>query len=236
MKKINILNWFYIITLTALVIITTIKIYNFHGSSRYYYSSSVTAPYAYPVYVQDIYFILEGDEQGQINHEQVNGHAYHWGDADVDGSTTQERLPKALVLKYASYRENAFYNDTIALPSKVIAAVFERAGQRNIYKTLSAESGRDVQGLMFLIGIANKGQIVVWLQGNKFEQKLLTYKLHSWQPKEEMDYDHQFYFADTYMKAFDENLPDSCKKLIASGLDKNANYADSSTRYLQFGN
>lgn len=234
MRKINALNWVYITTLTALVIATVIKIYSFHGSSRYYYQASVTAPFTYPVYVQDSYFILEDDQQGPIANEQVNGHAYNWGDADSQESTTQERLPKALVLKYASYRENAFYNDTIPLPAKIIATVFETAGQNNSYKTLPG-SGLDVRGLAFLIGIANNGQIVVWLQGKKFEQKLLTYKLKPKKPKEELRYGNRFFLPDIYMKEFDRDLPDNYKKLVAKDSDKNANYADSTTRYLRYG-
>jgi hypothetical protein len=234
MKKINTLNRIYIATLTALLVATVIKISNFHGSSRYYYSASVTGPPTYPIYVHSSFFIADGDDDVQIMNESVNGHGGKWGDSDMAQVTDQERLPKALVLKFVSYREKTFYTDTIPLPAKVIEDIFKTGLEKGLFKPLF-RNGMEVQGMFFLVGIANNGKVVVWLQGKKFERKLLTHQLHPKVLKEVLNVFGTDYTPAEYLKTFDEYDANDYKKMLQQGIDKNANYADSSTHYLQYG-
>ena len=230
MKKLNLLNKIYIFLLGAMIIATGIKVHNFHAGERYYYAASFTSPPTYPMYVQDARFITEGNSDNQvfIKRDNVNGGGNRWGVGDPESAEEQERLPSALIVKYASYREKAFYFDTIPLPAKVIDKIFAGSAQKNLNVELSSSGPREVPGLIFLIGLANNGNLVIWLQGREYERKLLTYHLKPIKPAE-----NQFYLPKNY---FDSFHIDTAKynKMVRQKTDAGANYADSSTYYVEY--
>jgi hypothetical protein len=235
MKNHNLLNKIYIVILVGMVIATGIKVHNYHAGDRYYYAASFTAPPTYPMYVQDCQFITEGDGYNQvyIKRDHVNGGSGKWGDSDSEQTEEQERLPNALVLKYASYREKAFYFDTIPMPAKLINDIFESSLKKDLNVGLYSSGAKELPGLIFLIGIANNGNIVIWLQGKKYERKILTYHLKPIIPTGDQFYNGAFYPPGKYFEQFNDPGQDY-KKAVAQGIDAHAKYADSSTRYVEY--
>jgi len=234
MRKLNILNKIYIVILVAIIIATVIKTHHYDAGDRYYYTASFTAPPTYRMYVQQSQFITEGDGQNHvfIKSDNVNSGSSTWGNGDSEDTEEQERLPKALVLRYASYREKAFYADTIPLPTKVIDEIFAGGIEKNINVGIYTSGGPELSGLIFLIGIANNGNIVIWLQGRKYERKILTYHLKPIKPTQDQFYESQFYPVKTYFDYFNIDTA-GYKKMVKNGIDAHANYADSATHYIE---
>lgn len=232
MKKLNLLNKVYLIILVLLILATAIKLWRYGGGSRYYYSASVTAPATYPIHVLEAGFILSDGSDGDVKTEGVNDKAQRWGWGDFPETREREQLPVKLLLNYVSYREQCFYKDTIDLPAQLIDSIFkrsEKAGIRqSIYKT-----GNDVMGLNFLIGVANKGNVLIWLQGEKYERVLLKHKITAREPLAADLYYGKLLTKKEYMKEVFSDLGDEVLKQIAAGADKDANYIDSASNHLR---
>lgn len=238
MKKLNTINKIYAALLIGVVAATVIKMYVYYSTPRYFYTASFTAPQTYPVYLLDGYLILEGKDEDikSISYENVNYNRSTWGEGDFNSPDRKERLPKALVVKYASYRDRNFYFDTIPLPRKLIYDVFEGREKENkrLHPVKTAYTFSNPPQLSLVVGLANKGNIVIWLQSENFEKKLLTYHIDPRKPEGELYYQGEKYTPVDYFNHFE--LTDEYKKAEAKGIDKNANYADSSTHYLQHAN
>ena len=209
------------------------KIITYKSWDRYHYFSSVCAPESYPIAFHNIYFILADGELGSIKDEDVERFTSKWGEEYYFAeSNYRERLPVKLVLQYVSYRDKKFYSDTLNLPEKEIRQIFKSAFLNKQAEKLYSPSN-DVKGLKFLVGIANNGNVAVWLRGVYLEKLLLKQKLTPREPQgDETFWEKRLSKADYIKKSF-ENLEDSVKLKLDNGFDAKANYIDTPTHYIE---
>jgi hypothetical protein len=231
--KLNLINKIYIAFALVLGIGIAIKLIVYKSWDRYAYAASVTAPQSYPISIRNCYFLLPYGDDAQVNTEDVREFKTTWGDEYYFPESHRPlRLPEKLVLEYVSFRDSRFYRDTVNLPIALIKQTFSEATKQHQLEELY-NAGGEKKGLRFLIGIANNGNIIVWLRGNKLERLVLQTKLQPYEPNSADTYYEKPLPKDVYLKKVFERLPDSIKLKIAQGWDKNANYADSSTHYLK---
>lgn len=230
--KLNFINKLYIAITLILVIAIGIKFFNYKSWERYYYFSSVCTPESYPIAIHDSYFILDDGDLGHIKDEYVNDFTSKWGQEYYFAeSNERSRLPVKLVLQYVSYRDKKFYSDTLDLPKKEIKQIFESALQNKQAIELYNSSNK-AKGLTFLVGIANDGNVAVWLRGVFLEKLILKQKLTAKEPKgDETFYEKRLSKAEYIKKSF-ENLEDSVKLKLDNGFEAKANYIDSPTHYI----
>lgn len=231
--QLNFINKIYICTTIILVLATFYKVVAYKGWERYNYSSAVTAPETFPVFLREAYFILPDGDSEFITEKDVNNFTTRWG-ADYGSSSevNLKRLPIQLVLKYVSYRDRKFYSDTLALPQKEMGSIFYSASTKRQFLKLSSYAG-DRWGLAFVIGLANNGNLTLWLRGVNLEKQLLKVKLKSVEPKpDDLYFERRISKAEYFKKAF-ENLSDSVKTLLDGGFDEKANYIDTPSRYIE---
>ncbi|TKC01773.1 DUF2931 family protein [Pedobacter cryotolerans] len=231
--KINKLNWFYMGLAFALLAAIIYQKLSYKSWERYNYSVGITAPQTFPVHVREAYFLLPGDDFESADDEDVNEFITTWG---VNYGTTNHarsaRLPQHLVLKYFSYRDKKFYADTLALPQKEILQMFKAAQINEQFLRLSEYAGLK-KGLSFVIGIANNGNVIVWLRGVCLERELLRTQLKPVESTaDDLFYEKPLSKDDYFNYAF-ENLSDSLKTVYISGFDANANYIDTPSRYIE---
>jgi hypothetical protein len=228
MKKLNITNKIYAVILLAVIIATAIKILKYSGWSRYYYGASVSAPHTCPVHVRDAYFILTDGDTGTIATSDVNDSRSEWGYGDYQNPNRPEQLPVKLVLEYVSYRDKLFYADTILLPVQAIKDAFKPVNEKGI--STDQYGGPSVKRLDFVIGIANKGNIVVWLQGEHSETTLLKHKIAPHEPVGDQTYYNGRLPKEKYLQEVFQ-LDSALKADIENGIDNNANYIDTPSRF-----
>lgn len=200
---------------------------------RYNYSVGITAPQTFPVHVREAYFLLPDDELEGADDEDVNEFVTTWG---VNYGTTNHarsaRLPQHLVLKYFSYRDKKFYADTLALPQKEILQMFKAAQINEQFLRLSEYAGLK-KGLSFVIGIANNGNVIVWLRGVYLEKELLRTQLKPVEPTEDDLFYEKILTKAAYFEHAFEDLNDSLKTIYDKGFDAKANYIDTPSRYIE---
>lgn len=231
--KINKLNWFYICLAIALLLAISYKKLSYKSWERYNYSVGINAPETFPIHVREAYFLLPGDDFESADNEDVNNFITTWG---VNYGTTKHarsaRLPTQLVLKYFSYRDRNFYADTLNLPHKEILAAFKSAERNNQFLKLSDYAGPK-KGLSFVVGLANNGNIIIWLRGVYLEKELLRSKLKPVTPTNDDLFHEKTLTKEAYFKYAFENLSDSLKTMYKAGFDSDANYIDTPSRYIE---
>ncbi len=236
--QLNTLNKLYIGIAAALALLAVYRVWQYQEWSRVYYSTSVTAPFDCPVFIKELQWLDQDGEEIRANlyssREQVNNFNSSWGDAAYVYQLNHKlKLPQKLVLNYVSYRDSAYYQDTISLPKAQIAAVFAKLNtQKNLQPVTYMANYTEVQGLSLVLGLANNGGLVLWLRGSNFEETLLKTQLR---PSARLnrtaglvDGQKLADFREAFMY-----LPDTVKTLVAQGKNKAINYADSASRYLQ---
>ncbi|MFN0254322.1 DUF2931 family protein [Pedobacter ureilyticus] len=237
--KLNLVNKIYIGIAIILLLSIALRVFNYKAWDRHYFFASVSAPYTHPIYLRDIYFIYpnEDDFGGGFSYsrDEVNNFNSSWG-AEYYSPRVGDPLqfPKQLALQYVSYRDKKFYKDTLDLPRQTIEDIFRQAKDKNQLLNISSNKVMDEkQGLHFVVGIANDGNVIVWLRGMYFEKVLLKTKL---KPKElsseDLYYVKPLNKKEYYQKVF-EYMPDTIKNLINSGVDAKANYIDTPTHYIE---
>lgn len=230
--KLNFINKLYIAITLILIVAVVFKIFSYKGWERYHYFSSICAPESYPIAIHNSYFILADGDLGYIKDEAVENYTSKWGEEYYFAESNQrERLPVKLVLQYVSYRDEKFYSDTLNLPVKEIEQIFKSALRSKQTKKLYNPSG-DVKGLTFLVGIANDGNVAVWLRGVFLEKLILNEKLTSKEPKDDETYYEKRLSKAEYIKKRFEDLPDSVKLKLDRGLGFKTNYIDTPTHYI----
>lgn len=237
--KLNLVNKIYIGIAIVLVLGIAWRVLSYKAWDRHYFFASVSAPYTYPIYLRDIYFIYPNeDEFGDgfsYTREEVNDFNSSWG-AEYYSPRVNDpmQFPKQLALQYVSYRDKKFYKDTLDLPRQTIANIFKEAKLKNQLLSISSNTGlNERQGLNFVVGIANDGNLVVWLRGMFFEKVLLKTKLKPKQlTAEDLYYGKKMNKQEYYQKVF-EYMPDTLKQLIEKGYDREAKYIDSPTNYIE---
>lgn len=229
MKKLNTINKIYAVILVLLILATAQKLWKYKGWKRFYYSASFSAPHSYPVHVQNGQFILEDGEIAYIGFNAVNDRNYmDWGYGDSNDPTTKKRLPVKLVLEYASYRDESFYADTVELPLAVIKKAFSTVNETGI--STSLYQAPNVKRLEFVVGIANKGNIIVWLRGEHFETILLKHKIAPHEPVgDDTYYETRLQKGQYLKKVFEIDSADLAA--FKAGLDKDANYIDTPSQF-----
>ncbi|RZL18659.1 MAG: DUF2931 family protein, partial [Pedobacter sp.] len=230
--KLNFINKLYIAITLILVLAIVAKFFNYKSWDRYSYFSSVCMPESYPIAVHNAYFILVDGDLGHIKDEDVERFTSKWGEEYYFSESHQrERLPVKLVLQYVSYRDKKFYSDTLNLPEKEIKQIFESAlRNKQAIKLHNYPTG--VKGLTFLVGIANNGNIAVWMRGVFLEKLILKQKLTAKKPQGDETYYEKRLSKEEYLKKRFENLDDSVKQKLDNGFDAKANYIDTPTHYI----
>lgn len=235
MRKFNLLNRIYLLLFLGMIIAIAVKVFILHqrDKGRIYFSVTLTAPDTYPVYLQQAYMVSADGKRNDIDDNRVNSEQDRWANVTDFEIREKYRLPKALVLSYASSRDKKYYNDSIPLPLALIESIFKTSAAKGLEKSIMTNKGSNVNGLVFLIGIANNGNIVVWLQGKNYERKLGVYHFAAQQPQGEMWYDGKGYSGKHFFDVFGLTPnSDQIKAVAANGKDSLANYADSATHYL----
>lgn len=232
--KLNWANKIYILMSCSLLGFSIFNILNNRSWDRYYYAAYAFAPASYPVSIRECYFLTaDVDEDVYVRTEMVNNQTSSWTNGrDFPELRDKRFLPEKLFISYFSYRTNKFYKGSFQLPTKKIAQLFKQAIKNK--STEKYYSYKDqLKGLSFVVGVANNGQVLVWMRGIFMEELLLRVKLKPSEPvAEDMFYDIPLTKAAYFDQAF-ENISDSLKLLYRQGFDSPANYADSSTRYLE---
>ena len=229
--KINKINIIFIVIAVVITAAIVIKIIRYRPSERFYYSASVCAPSTFPVYVRELYFLTGNNETVHVDTEDVNYFKSDWKkDHHFPETTEPQLLPQKLVLKYASFREGSFYNDTIVLPFHQLKSTFDSllAGKQGIdihYR------GQTKKGLVFLVGIANNGNIIVWLKDDVSAIEIARTKIKAKPPGDNDTYWGEEMSASAYLEDRFSLLGDSLKTLIRSGYDADASYIDSATSH-----
>ena len=219
MKNFNLLNKIYLLLILILFTGSIVKVWKYKTWAHYYYGTAISAPESYPVKIRTSELLTSG-ETSYINSDGAAGYYSEWGNGDYGASTEKRFLPTKLVLDYASYRDKSFYKDTIDLPVKLIDSVFKN----------HPSTGENQ--LTFSVGVANKGNIIVWLQGENYEIILLKHKIIAREPT--TDQTRTTDKSLTKQKYLDQEfrIPDSIKRKFDLGLDKDANYIDSTSKHL----
>lgn len=237
--KFNLVNKIYIGIALLLVLASIWKIWQFKPWDRHYFFASVSTPYTFPIYIREIYFVYPSqDEYGEgfsYTRDEVNNFNSHWGTAYFSPRVSDPlRFPKQLVLQYVSYRDKKFYRDTLDLPQQLIEDTFREAKEKYQLMAMSTNLGSDEkQGLHFVVGIANDGNLIVWLRGTYLEKVLLKTQLKSREPKAEDLYYAKPMSKQEYYDRMFRFIPDTLKNLIDNGVDRNAKYIDSPTHYIE---
>jgi hypothetical protein len=214
MKQLNLLNKIYLLLIIVLLVGIVIKVWNYKAWARYYYGTSISAPASYPVKIRTS-DLLTSDENTYINSDGAAMRYAQWGDSPVSFGNSKRRLPLKLLLNYVSYRDKSIYMDTIDLPVQLIDSIFKN------------HPSTEEDQLTFSVGIANKGNIIVWLQAKNYEITLLKHKITPKEPKGSKNKLNMLKYLDLEFQ-----IPDSVKREFDLGLDKDANYIDSASKYL----
>lgn len=97
---------------------------------------------------------------------------------------------------------------------------------------LSSYAG-EKKGLNFVIGIANSGNVMVWLRGVNLEKIILKARLKSKEPGDGETFYEKPLPKKEYFELVFEDLADSVKAKLKGGFDSGANYIDTPTRYME---
>lgn len=232
MKKLNVLNKIYLAIFVSLIVAVAVKLLNYKGWSRYYYSASVSAPRMYPIEVYRADFVLSDGTRESVKTSDVNDQRLEWGQGEFPETSERQQLPVKLVLDYVSYRDQSFYKDSINLPARLIDSIFRNSKKAGIQQSIH-KYGTNAEGLVFIVGIANNGNILVWLQGDKYERILLKHKITAREPAAADLFNERQLTKKEYLgQAFGDLRADFFKDL-AKGVAKDANYIDSASNYLR---
>ena len=232
--KLNTVNIIYIVIAGILLVATAFEFVKYRSWDRYYYDATVIAPESYPIHIRECYLITE-DESDLIGvrSEEVNNQNSNW---NSDGDFLEIRdnmfLPEKISISYFSYREDKFYKGVLDLPKKKMERIFKQAIKNRNTEKYYSYAGKN-RGLTFAIGVANDGQVFVWMRGIYLEQLILKTRLKSSEPGP----DDMYYGENLSKKAYLEyafgDLSDSVKLLYKNGYDSPANYGDSATKYIE---
>lgn len=231
--KVNVINKIYISITVLLVVATIYRILSFKSWERYNYSAVVVAPSNFPVYVREIYFIVPGNDLESFDYEWTNNFNVNWDTYFTSSNHARsQRLPTRLVLKYVSYRDRKFYRDTLDLPTAQISSIFEKAAGSRQFMELSSYNGPK-KGLNFVVGLANNGNVVLWLRGINLEHTLLKTRLRPKNPDPQDTYYEKPLSKQVYFNHVFESLTDSVKHKLNGGFDAGANYIDTPSHYIR---
>ena len=222
--KMNKTNIFYILVLLMLIVATGFELLTDKHWARYYYKTVVSAPDNYPVTLKDAYFILADSTKSTLNYNAINS----WGESNASYPEGEDHLPVKLVLSYLSYRDKLFYADTIPLPAAALDSIFKNLDKTKDGNPVYNSSHRVNFSLNIVVGIANKGNIIVWLQGHNYEHTLLKHHIASDKRLSARYFPENGEQQQLYFNMLSDEKP---KEALRTGKDANANYIDSPSLY-----
>lgn len=227
--KLNGVNKLFIAIAIGLIGLHVYQVFHYRAWDRYYYFTNICTPPGHPAYVRDAYFLTANNgEFSSIRYDESNHFQTVWKESYYFPETYEKQLlPEKLVLKYVSYRDRQFYRDTINLPVDTIKRLTDQILTERKATDIYCR-GRDVQGVTFLVGIANNGYILVWLKGEGIEHLVVRTRIQPAIPtKEDTYYDGEVMTVGAYINNRFMTLEDSVKAKIHAGWETNANYKDS---------
>lgn len=222
--KMNKTNIFYVLVLLVLIVATGFELFTDKPWARYYYKTVVCAPDTYPIVLKNAYYILADSTKSTLEYNEINS----WGESIVSDPEEAERLPIKLVLSYLSYRDKLFYTDTIPLPEAALDSIFKNLDKTKDGIPLYNSSQRSNFSLNITLGIANKGNIIIWLQGHNYEHTLLKHQIASDKKLSARYFPENGNQQQLYFNRLDD---EKLKEALRSGKDANANYIDSPSLY-----
>lgn len=231
--KLNRTNKTYIGISFILLLLNIYTFINNRGGDRYNYAASITVPATFPVHLKRAYFLMPNDDFEGVRSEEVENFTADWHNYDVSTDHVENQLlPAKLVLSYLSYRNKIFYRDTLTLPVEEMKMVFETAAKNEQFLVLSSYAGTK-KGLAYMIGVANDGNVIMWLRGVNLEKVVFKTKLKAKEPNFDDLNDGKTPTEEEYFNSVFRYLSDSVKIKLNSGYDSKANYIDTPSRYIE---
>lgn len=178
MKKLNVFNRVLIIVMVVLLLSLVYKILSYKQWERYYYTENVSNPEEFPIHLFWVTFLMPDGDYGKSFSEdtrKINSFYSNWGEGEYGNSDRLERLPARLFLEYVDFRTKEYYADTVALPKEKMVEIFKEAKEGQKLKDLHYWSR--AMGLNYHVGIANEGNIVIWLIGKNYEREVYRTQL-----------------------------------------------------------
>lgn len=179
MKKLNLFNRL-LITITVVLLLSLVyKIMKYKQWERYYYTENASTPEEFPIHLFGIFFFMPDGEYGKSfseNKRVINSFYSDWGRNEYGNTDRLEQLPASLFLEYIDFRTSKYYADTLALPKEKMIEIFKEAKQGQKLKDL--HHWNRAMGLNYHVGIANDGNIVIWLIGNSYEKEVYRTQLN----------------------------------------------------------
>ena len=234
MMKLNKVNIIYLVIAGILLVATAFQVFKYRSWDRYYYDATVIAPESYPIHIRDCYLITaDEDDLISARKEEVNDQNSNWNsDGDFLEIRDKMLLPEKISISYFSYREDKFYKGVVDLPKKRIEEIFKQAIANKSTEKYYSYRGQN-RGLTFTVGVANNGEVLVWMRGIYLEQLILRTRLKPSEPDPDDMYYEENLSKEAYLKHAFEHLSDSVKLLYKNGYDSPANYGDSATKYIE---
>ena len=231
--KINNINRLFIGFGIVLIAGIIYRIASYKSWERYNYSATVVVPETFPIAISDLYFVTPNDDFEGIDSEDVRRFTSRWQSYYNSGDEAKsQRLPTSIKISYFSFRDKLFYSDSLQLPKQKMEKIFVSAQKNKQFLVLSQYAGIR-KGLSFVVGIANNGNIVIWLRGVNLEKEILSSKLKPKIPNPDDFYLDGKVSREAYFKEAFRDLSDSIKTLLKNGYDAKANYIDSPSRYIE---
>lgn len=231
--KLNHTNKAYIGISIVLLLLIIYTFTNNRSSDRYNYAASITVPATFPVHLKRAYFLMSNGDFEGLRSEEVENFTADWHSYDVNTNHVENQLlPEKLVLSYLSYRNKTFYSDTLTLPVEEMKMVFETAAKNEQFLVLSSYAGIK-KGLAYMIGVANDGNVIMWLRGVNLEEVVFKTKLKAKEPNFDDLNDEKALTKEEYFNSVFRDLSDSVKIKLNSRYDSKANYIDTPSRYIE---
>lgn len=231
MKIINKFNQIQIGITAILVFFLIYKVTVYKASERFYYITGVSNPKEFPIKLSGIWFYIPNGNYASASFyntkNRVNNFYSDWGRDEYENAHEPEFLPESLFLEYIDFRTENYYMDTIPLPKEKMTDIFNEVTKSGHLKNLSAWDPR--MGLKFHVGIANEGNIIFWLIGDKWEKEFYRTQLKPKPfPKKMVVFPNGAEIHDKreYIDNLFEKIPDSIKTQLKKS-KINAQYKDS---------
>lgn len=179
MKKLNIFNKILVLITIILVVLFVVKIFTYKQWDRYYYTSSASNPEEFPVHVVGMWFNLpNGETEGGFykSEDLMNAFVSDWGYGTANDAYDPVFLPESLFIEYIDFRTKNYYSDVIPLSKEKIENIFKEAKEKG--KLGNPYRSDNLMEMEFHVGIANEGNIIIWLIGEDYEKELFRTKIN----------------------------------------------------------
>lgn len=204
--------------------------------SKFYYEAFAFYPEAFPVEFSRIEFTsnaIKDIDYGYYSNINIYSDGFvNWsGGGGFSNQNVKKRfLPDNLYLEYIDLQTEKYYRDTIPLPKKKMEEIFKKAKGKNMLQDL--DSYYTCMGLTLQVGIANDGNILVWLSNTDyrtdFEIEILKTKIL---PKTFPRNWDKYTIKNEEKKVILQNIFNRVsnyeKEALIKGIDSTANYKDS---------